>query len=280
MHPVDCATVDGVTAEANAEGESAPGEWVGTFLEIRADDEGISRAVAARGVPTFSSLKLGADGFDSVRGAEEVRQLCWNVVSGGVLEKGEFLQGGGPCWKLLHTLPRQIAVHICVPRRLFRRAADRRARTRLRSVSQPWGDAPADSAKARTLLAENALAIRIAELARWLHGIGGTLSVESPADSHLWPLLESWWRKAPAQDVYLNFCVFGSTHRMPTRIRVYGEGGFDLSPLSVQCRRVGAGLRAATPSTRRWVSAVATRRPYLTRPASACGGPGWLRNGA
>merc|ERR1711884_262819 len=80
--------------------------------------------------------------------------------------------GWGPHWPDLRKLPRQIVVHITVPHRLFRRGRGRDVRAPLRTPECPWGCVVGDPDGQRVLLAENALAVRIAELVTWLIKVG------------------------------------------------------------------------------------------------------------
>ena len=64
----------------------------------------------------------------------------------------------------------------------------------------------------------------------------------------MWPCLDDIL-DAPARDVFLCHCMFGSCYQKPTRLRVYGT--LDLRPLGKICvRRCGAlacGRKAHCP---------------------------------
>ena len=52
--------------------------------------------------------------------------------------------------------------------------------------------------------------------------LGGAGTVENPAGSYLWPVLDRLMPRVPAEDIFLSQCMFGTPYRKNTRLRVYG----------------------------------------------------------
>ena len=118
--------------------------------------------------------------------------------------------------------------HMGTPCSSFSRARDRGAKTRIRSPQHPWGLFPHPASQLG-----NALAIRSAFAVRHFLELGGSGSIENPASSYLWPVLDELLGDVEATDVLYNQCRFGSPFKKPTRLRVWGD--LDLSSLAKTC---------------------------------------------
>ena len=125
---------------------------------------GLSRAVAARGIPTLKPKRISpsAGSFNTEKGTGATRRLCERVLTGQALRRADLLWGGGTLWKDLHGLPRRLVVHVAPPRAAFSREKDMHFRTQRRSADCPWGYDQSDDGTQR----DNAMAIRIGDLGK------------------------------------------------------------------------------------------------------------------
>ena len=116
------------------------------------------------------------------------------------------------------------------------RVRDRSVRTRLRSMTKPWG---LDRNNPK-VIEGNRLVIRTAHMVRWILSRGGAGSIENPARSYLWTLLAQLLPNIACQDVLFSACMFGAPWLKPTMLRVFGD--LDLRPLGKVCRRINGHL--------------------------------------
>ena len=79
----------------------------------------------------------------------------------------------------------------------------------------------------------NQFAMRSAFAVRMFLELGGTGSVENPASSYLWQVLDELLPGVESADIFYNQCRFGSPYKKPTRLRVWGD--LDLSSLGRLC---------------------------------------------
>ena len=110
----------------------------------------------------------------------------------------------------------------------FSRARDRSFRTRLRSTAQPWG-----LFQHPTSQLGNIFAYRSAFAVRVFLELGGSGSIENPASSYLWQVLDELLEGLECTDTFYHQCRFGSPFKKPTRLRVWGD--LDLSALGRTC---------------------------------------------
>ena len=118
--------------------------------------------------------------------------------------------------------------HMGTPCSSFSRARDRSLRTKLRSTTHPWG-----LFHHPTTLLGNQFAMRSAFAVRVFLELGGTGSIENPASSYLWQVLDELLPGVESTDVFYHQCRFQSPYKKPTRLRVWGD--LDLSSLGRLC---------------------------------------------
>ena len=113
----------------------------------------------------------------------------------------------------------RIVVSMAPPWNTFSRARDRSARTRLRSLAEPWGVRPRSS-----LVEEaNGIARASAAFAHWLAAtLGASVFIENPSRSYLWEL-EDFMELLDAgfTDTVFDVCQYGGAHLKPTRLRCF-----------------------------------------------------------
>jgi hypothetical protein len=112
-----------------------------------------------------------------------------------------------------------LCVHFAPPCRTFSRARDRSRRTRVRTSKFPAGTLP----RSPDVVAANALARRISELASECAEAGLFVSIENPESSYMWLLPEFEIMKlAGWRDTTFSPCCYGAESAKPTRLRCWG----------------------------------------------------------
>ena len=208
------------------------------FVELFAGAGPLTAAVRATGVPCLAPQDIehgGADLADDDQ-FEQLLDLWRHSCAQGLLP---IFHMGTPCSS-------------------FSRARDRSARTRIRSPQHPWGLFPHPASQLG-----NQLAIRSACCVRLFLELGGTGSIENPASSYIWPVLDELLGDLESVDIFYHQCRFGSPFKKPTRLRVWGD--LDLASRANMCKpppstQQAANIRADVVTTWNWALA---KRPRV-----------------
>ena len=235
------------------------GAWCGVFIEVGGSGQ-LSRAVAARGVPTVTPLAVGTGCSDLAQPAvrdeilatiSEARSRAANDYD--VLSWVQASHASG-----LEGLPGRACLFLHVGGATLQRSRDRRPGTRLRSPTHPWGDA-----SSAPVIADNAVARHIAAIISAAHEHSDVCIVVSPPDSYLWRLLGDVLPETLGSDTDLTLCMFGDSGRRPLRLRAFGD--IHLTPLRQICRTTNGSLGCGRPAHTTPISSIRLPASFVAR---------------